>query len=539
MAQSYIDRFNKLKTQRANFEKNWQSISDYVLPNRGDFSIQRSPGERKELDIFDSTAGQSLEMLASSLHGGITNPTARWFELKARPDELNKVDAVTRWAKEVTNVLYAVFNSPYSNFSSQNHEMFLSLGSYGTSCMYIDEEIGVGINFQTIHMSQIYLLENARGMVDTVFRKFKYTARQAYERWGQDCGDKVLQCLEHGDPDKDFEFLHIVYPQGDKSFEPKPLGKQFPFASCYISLEDKKILSEKGYRSMPYLTPRWVKSINEVYGWSPALMCLSDIRMINKMAETTIKSAQKIVDPPLLLADDGVILPVRIQPGGLNFGGVSPDGRPTIQPLQTGGNLPLGMDLMDRVRQQIRSAFFIDQMLLPQSPSMTATEVMQRNDERLRMMGPMLGRIQTEYLGPLIERVYSILEDTPGQLPPLPEELEGRKIDIEYVGPLAKAQRGSEALTMIRTLESMGPLIQFKPDLLDNIETDGLFRHNATLLGVPIEGLRSQEEVDAIRQNRAQQEQAQAQMQMVSQGASQAAELNKAGIDIGLPQRQQ
>jgi hypothetical protein len=239
------------------------------------------------------------------------------------------------------------------------------------------------------------------------------------------------------------------------------------------------------------------------------MTALPDIKMINKMAETTIKAAQKMVDPPLLVPDDSFVLPVRTQPGGLNF--YRSGSRDTITPLNIGANTPLGLNIEEQRRTAIKQAYYIDQLLMSQNIQMTATEVMQRNEEKMRLLAPVLGRLQSEMLQPLINRTFNILLRK-GILPPAPEELQGQTIDIEYVSPLARSQKQGDVQAILRTLEIITPMSQMSP-VMDFIDSDRMVNHLASVLGVPSKVIRSVDEVQAIRQQRAAAQQQAAQQQ--------------------------
>ena len=240
--------------------------------------------------------------------------------------------------------------------------------------------------------------------------------------------------------------------------------------------------------------------------------------MLNKMAETTIKAAQKMVDPPLLVPDDSFILPVRTQPGGLNF--YRSGSRDRIEPLNIGANTPVGLNLEEQRRKSIQQVYFIDQLISEQNQRMTATEVMQRNEEKMRLLAPVLGRLQAEMLRPLIDRVFNILLREK-KLPEPPEQLQGQTIDIEYVSPLARSQRQGDVQAILRTMEMIAPLSDRLP-VMDHIDPDMLVKHITDVLGVPRKVLRSDQEIEDIRKSRAEQEQAAMQQQELMQNAQAA-----------------
>jgi hypothetical protein len=268
------------------------------------------------------------------------------------------------------------------------------------------------------------------------------------------------------------------------------------------------------------MVPRYLKASFELgYGRSPAMTALPDVKMLNKMSETTIRAAQKQVDPPLMVPDDGFMLPIRTVPGGLNF--YRSGTRDRLEPLNIGANNPLGLSMEEQRRTAIRSAFFVDQLIMGEGPQMTATEVIQRTEEKMRLLGPVLGRLQAELLQPLINRVFNILVRQQA-FPPAPDNLKELDLDIEYVSPLAKAQRSGDVQSVMRLFELIGPMGQLDPGVFDYMDTDGMVKYLIKVLGVPASVVRGEDEVYQVRTERAQQQAQQQQMAEMAQMAEAA-----------------
>lgn len=502
-----IAKCESLKSFRSPWENLWQDCTNYVNPNRGDFSTEKYRGSQHRVDlIYDTTAPLANEQLASGLHSFLTSPSQRWFQLKTFDDELNKELGVKSWLEESTQILYdRVFNSPSTNFNSQAHELYLDLGSFGTGVMMVQDVPGDGITFRTYHLADCYIQENDKGFVDTLYRRYKRTGKQLMERFG-DAVPKAVVDMTYKDPYKEFEVIHAVEPSETYGI-PNKKATDKEFKSCYILLEEKALLEESGFDEFPYMVPRWQKVAGEIYGRSPAMTSLPDIKMVNTMMKTIIKSAQKMVDPPLLVPDDGFILPVRTVPGGLNFYRAGTQEK--IEPLETRGRPDIGFDLLENRRQHILSAFHVDWLKMPEQKAgrMTATEVVARQEEKMRLMGPMVGRLQVELLGPMIERVFNIMVKQ-GAIPEAPAALEGMDMKIEYTSPMARAQKSGQLMAINRLFESMVPLFQAKPELLDNMQTDETFRYFHHLLDAPAAILAPMEEVEQVRQERQEQQQA-------------------------------
>ena len=502
-APEIIRRWEQLAAERVVFESTWQDVADYELGRR-DFLTKRTQGERRDTKLFDTTAMQSADFLASSLHGFMTNPSTRWFELRIDDDYLEKSEPVQLWLEDAADRMFAVFADPDGMHAQACHEFYLDLGSFGTAGMFIGDAPGKGVIYQTRALGELYVAENAAGRIDMVFRKFSLSARQAKQEFGDRAPPKVEQALANNKPHEMFEFVHAVYPRHEYDGQKQDSGNM-PFESCYVSLADKTKVSEGGFRELPYMIARWSKDAGETYGRGPGWSALAEQMMLHAMSKTMLKAAQKRADPPLLVADDGVMLPVRTVPGGLNFGRMDANRQEFIRALKTEGDVGLTLEIMEQRRQAVRDAFYTGILQMLRDPRMTAEQVRALQDEMMRLMGPTLGRLQSEFLGPMIDRTFAIMArqmlfDDP------PEELAGREIRVEYVSPLAKMQKAGQANAVVKTLQVAGEMAAFAPETLDNIDPDQAIRIISEANGAPMKVLRDPRVVQAMR--RAKQEEA-------------------------------
>ena len=511
LTKTLLKRFDRLSAQRQNWETHWQEVADYMMPRKADVTKLRSKGDKRTELIFDSSPLQAVELLAASLHGMLTNPSTTWFSLKFKEDEMDNEDQAKEGLESATETMYAAFNK--SNFQQEIFELYHDLITFGTAAMYIEEDEDDILKFSTRHINEIYIAENDKGRIDTVYRKFRLSVRAAVQQFGQGLSQKI-DTIHAKDPYEEVEIVHAVYPRSD--FNPKKQDKKnMPFESVYMEYSSGDELSVSGFREFPFVVPRYLKASHEIYGRSPAMTALPDVKMLNEMSKTTIKAAQKQVDPPLLVPDDGFLLPVRTVPGGLNF--YRSGTRDRIEPLNIGANNPLGLNMEEQRRNAIREVFYVNQLMLQQGPQMTATEVIQRNEEKMRLLGPVLGRLQSELLKPMIDRCFAILLRN-NQFAQAPEFLSGQDIEIEYVSPLAKAQKGTELTSITRAIEILGSLANVAP-VFDYINFDALVKHVADLVGVPQKVLKLQSQVNAEREQQAQLAEQQAQMQQMQQAA--------------------
>jgi len=501
------NNLSRLMDKRSNFEVHWQEVADYMLPRKADITLERPRGDKRHTLIFDGTAIHSLELLASSLHGMLTSSVNRWFGLRFKETAINQNDEAREWLEDVTDKMYLAFSR--SNFQQEVFETYFDLIAFGTSCLQIEEDKDDIIRFSSRHIKEIYISEDAKGMVNCIYRRFKMSAKATVEKFGLENVSKKVQDTYKKAQFDDIDLCHVVKPRD--MYNPRKEDKQnMPFVSCYFEYDNGHIISEGGFREFPYVVPRYLKASNEIYGRSPGMNALADVKVLNKMVEVGMKAAQKQVDPPLLVPDDSMLMPIRMSPGSINY--YRAGTRDRIETLNIGANNPLGLSMEDQRRQAISQIFHVDQLLITENRNMTATEVVQRNQEKMRILGPVLGRLQSELLQPMIIRIFNIMLRNDLFLP-APEILLNQEVDVEYVSPMALAQRGEELNSIVKGLELFGNVSQLAPQTLDYIDPPGLIKNLIKILGLPATMIRSDEEVQQIAQEKAEAQQQQAMMQ--------------------------
>ncbi|KKK50980.1 hypothetical protein LCGC14_3119590, partial [marine sediment metagenome] len=339
------------------------------------------------------------------------------------------------------------------------------------------------------------------GVVDTIFRKFKYTARQAVQEFGiENLGEKITEAYNDLEQrDKDFNFFHAVFPREEYNPE-KDDPVNMEFASVYVSRDETKIISEGGYEELPYQVDRFDKDALEDYGRSPTMKKLPTIKMANVMQQTRIKGWEKQVDPPVFIPDDGSIWPLATQPGGVIFyraGGEKPEY------WEFKGNLTDMEQAILSVQQEIQRGYFLDMFdPLVDRQNMTATEVMARVEQKMRFLTPIIGRLQSELFNPMIQRIIKILSKQK-KLPQMPQELSEGDFSVMYLGRLALALRTLESEGLAQLLLEWAPMAEIS-DHMDNLNTDVAFRDSARNRGVPSTWLKV---VDTVKADRLKREQ--------------------------------
>lgn len=521
-----IRQFDHLVGDRGTLESHWVEIADRVIPaqSRNFFTRQTlTKGEKRTELQYDSTAASALKRFAAILDSLLTPRNQTWHRVVPSHKELLK-DRMTRlYFDEVNRILFRHRYAPTANFSAQNQQNYLSLGAFGTGCMFIDDlQGGEGLRYKAIHLGEVYFTENHQGIADQAFRKFRMTARQAVQKFGEDVmPDQIISALKVNG-EREFDFLHVVRPRED--YDPVRIDhKGMKWESCYVSMEGRKPLSEGGFTTFPYAISRYEQAMNEVYGRSPAMEVLPAIKTLNEEKKTMLKQGHRAVDPVLLAHDDGILDGFSLKPGAINAGGVTAEGRPLVHALPV-GQIAIGKELMDDERNVINDAFLVSLFqILVETPQMTATEVMERTREKGILLAPTVGRQQSEYLGPLIDRELDIL-NRQGLLPPMPPALREAQGDyrVEYDSPLSRSQRAEEASGLMRTVESVLQIVNVtqNPEPLDLFDWDVIIPDLSEINAVPGRWMRDMNVVMQMRQGRAQQAQAQTAIQAAPAAAS-------------------
>jgi len=537
VAAEIIRQQEELAGQRGVWENLWRIVARRVLPRADEFGTKKTPGTRRDEWQFDSTAALALERFAAAMQSLLTPSNTRWHSLKTGNETLDDDQEVRRYLEAVRDVLFKMRYAASANFASQINEVYMSEGAFGTGVMFIDDIVGRTVRYKSIHLGEVYIAENEHGKVDTVYRRFELTARQAAEKWGRTgrLPSKIMADAEKA-PFQKYEFIHCVRPNFDRKFGRVDF-RGMEFSSCYVAIDGKALLSEGGYRSFPYAVPRYVTGPRETYGRGPAITVLADIQSLNEMTKTILRAAQKEVDPPLLLHDDGVLQAFQTRPGALNYGMMTADGRALAMPLKTGANIPLGVDMQEPLRKSINDAFLVTLFqILVETPNMTATEALIRAQEKGALLAPTMGRQQSELLGPIIERELDIAAHA-GLLPPMPEQLRdaGGIVDVEYESPMSRMMRAEEGVGLLRTFEQVTPALQAKPELLDYFNFEEALPDLADINGMPAKWIRTKEEIAAIREGQEEMQAASMALEAAPVAADAARSLAEVQAKTGVP----
>lgn len=500
--QAILRRQAQMETARSTFDTLYQQVAERILPRENIFfrNGQIVQGEKRTEKIFDSAPELALGRCAAAIESIVTPRTQRYHMLAPMNRALKENRAVKIYCEQVNDVLFDARYAPAANFAGESGEHYTSLCAFGTGVTFLDEMLGSNLRYRCCHIAEVWFEENHQGVIDTVHRKFNYSARQAIKKFGErNVSPRIISANERN-PDEEFEFIHCVQPREEIEYGRKDY-KGMKFASWYMETAARHINSEGGYRTMPYLISRWITGPRETYGRSPAITILAGIKMLNEMKKTVIRAAHLATDPPKLMLEDGALRAFSMRPGANNFGGLSDTGVPLVVPFESKARIDIGLEMIQAEQRTINDAFLVTlfQILAEEPREMTATEVMERAQEKGQLLTPTMGRQETEYVGAMIPRELDILA-TAGQLPPMPDELieAGGLVRIEHTSPLNRWQRSADAVGFSRTIEALTPVAAVNPKVMHIFNASKIGRGMADINGVPDSWMNSEEEEQAM-----------------------------------------
>lgn len=506
------ERLGALKSTRYNFDNQWQEARDLLWPDTAGFTDRESPGEKTNLQIFDIDPAFALERGAAVLETFLTPRTQRWHRTRASDPKLNEFPRVKEWFESLDDQLFMMRNNPRARFDNNMHEGWKSLLMTGNACTYVYTQPNGNIGYRNIHIGSAWIDCDYDGTIDTVFYEYMLSAKAAVQRWGADAPKVARDCVGKN-PYKEHRYLHVVMPN-DRYVIGSKVVERARFVAWELCTDDKTVLEVSGYHEMPYIWSRYTVMPGEKYGRGPAMLCLPDIKTLNEMEKTFLRSGQKVADPPLLTVDDGELgrgeKRISLRAGGITVGGLDSQGRPMVSPLVTGARLDITHEMQQERRQRIRSAFFLDiwEILAQDRVQMTATEFLGRLREKGQLLSPVVGRQQSEKLGPLIEREIAMLQRM-GRVDDLPPELleaQG-EYEIVYESDATRMQQAQQVEAFPRLFESLGPLFQANPSLLSIFKSYETITKSFEVLGGSSRLYATKAEWEKIQQALAQAEQ--------------------------------
>lgn len=536
-------------SERQNNENMWAELSEFMLNNQFNFNrsmaasqtdisnfLSNNAGTKKTRRVYDSTALQAVQDLAAAFQGTLTNPATVWSKLRFQDEALNNDDDSVSWLEEVNRLIHNEFNE--SNFDTEiakGYQSFVALANMAIFHEQRDNEDGSfgGFRFTSLHLGQIAWAENKDGIVDTLYRKFPMTARQAIQKWGDLVPDDIKKAAEKN-PEKEFEFMQCIFPRDPKEVSLNEVGlapgHKRPIASYYISISGLKLLEESGYYEMPVYAPRWGLMAGEKYGRGPSHLALPDTRTLNQLKKRGLEAIDLQVRPPIFANQRDVFGQLDMRPGGISI--VKDHGG--IREFVSQARADVMQFSAEELKNSIKSIFFLDKIqplaTLNKKERMSQLEVTKRLEEMQSVLGPTLSRLNAELLQPLMIRAFKIMLRA-GVLPEIPDALKetGVNVEIVFVNQLARSQQIQDVSNIQQWVQNLGFLAQLDPTVIDNVNSDGIARHTAKILGVPEVAVQNLKVVQQTREARAQQQQQAAQLEAANKAADTAAKLGGPG----------
>jgi hypothetical protein len=525
-------RFNAVKSARNTVQQTWARIEEFIAPYRGRFfEDSRSEGGVKWTyeTVRDSTALESNKLLASNLNGNLTSPVVQWFDVGFRDQNMATDADAKQWLEECSRSVWIELQE--SAFNLHMAEAYEDLTSYGTTFLLEEyDEKEDRIEFQCVPLIEAYFEADAQNRIHTFYRQKKMTPLQMIDKFGDDVPDDIKDAAlipSQAEAKEDVIFCIFKRPGIVDDGQPKAPELR-PIGFKWIRLKDATLLgTEGGYFEMPVFVGRWSTVPESIWGVGPSHAALPDVLEINELIRLRARALSKDIDPPILTTERGLLGDLDLDPGGLSVVRSLDE----IRPLTSGANYPAVNGAITELRQAIREMYYVNRLDLKESPAMTATEVNARIQQMQKLIGPTLGRLQSDLLAPLIERTFRIMTRV-GKLPPMPEVLtQGNQpdLDIEFIGSLPMTQRMDTVSSIQDFIAFVMNSAQMDPAALDRLDIDGAIKAYHDARGTPATAIKSDQAVKVIRENRAKQQAAE---QMMQEQATEASTLKDAASGI-------
>jgi hypothetical protein len=529
-----LNRLAALHTERSGWFSHWREISDFLLPRRGRWlSGERNRGGKKNNNIIDPTGGLALRTLKSGMMAGITSPARPWFKLTTPDPDMAEFKPVKVWLERVEMLMRAVYHA--SNIYQSLQQVYEEVGGFGTAPMMIFSNFENVIHTKCLTVGEYYCAENHLGQIDTIYREFGMTVEQLVQEFGlEEISATARRLWDQGQYDTWVDVVHVIQP--NRRMRDGSMLTDKRFMSVYIEkgADDAKgrLLAKRGFEEYPAPVPRWDLLAGDVYGRSPGMDALGEIKALQIKQRRKAEAIEKLVRPPMVAPTALRGQPSSILPGSVTYvDAVSESARfrpayevnPQIEHLL--------LDIRDG-QEIINRTFYADLFLMLHESDrrqITATEVAERHEEKLLMLGPVLDRLHRDLLQPTIDRTFGVMVRA-GIVPPAPQELEGIDLKVEFVSMLAQAQKMVDTASIERMAGFAGNLAAVNPEVLDVVDFDETVYGYGERLGVPAEMLRDKKAVAAMRAQRAQQVAAQQAVEMGSQAAQGAKTLSETPI---------
>lgn len=540
------DELNKklmgLKSERQSWEQDWRELQSAFMPFRGRFVLSETNRSQKTRinKIINNAGLMAVRTMRSGLMAGITNPSRPWFRLSTADPDMMKYRAVKEYLEITEKLMRDIFAQ--SNLYQVLPIIYGELGVFGTACMVAMPNFRDVLRFYPITIGQYYIAQNDELIVDTMLREFRLTAKQAMEKFQGNVSENIKAAYKNGNLSTQFDFVHAIQPN-TKAMDKAYMGKDMAYSSVYfqpgtdfVSTEDG-INKSGGFRQFNVMAPRWETTGEDVYGYGCGHFAIGDNSQLQVQEKRKAQAIDKSVSPPFKAPGSMKNSPIVGVPGGITYYDATDTAGPAgLSPLHdVGSRIDALVGDMDRVESRISRAFFEDLFLMiAQSDrrEITAREIDERVEEKLLMLGPAMSSMNSELLDPLIAITYNECVEN-NLLPPPPEEIAGQSLKVEYVNPMAQAQKMVGIGAIERYIGFIGQTAEIAPEARYKLNAVQAADAVGEMLGVPQRVIRPDDEVKSLQESEAKAAQA-AQAAQTGMGMTQAAEqLSKADMGDG------
>lgn len=465
MAKKSIEEIIRCETRalsmRSTWEGTWSDCYDYTMPGHNGFT-RSSPGDRGDDLIFDDTAVVGVQEFASRMIQGIVPDNARWIRLEPAPAAIGQmsdaqIKEIQAGLDEVTDYTFEIIHN--SNFSQEAHEGFLDL-AIGTASMTVEEGDSFNpIKFNTVPLHQVSLEAGPYDSVAGQFRKRKVRVDQIKVIWPEAKLNETLKRMTMSKPEEEVMVSEYTYRDWSRPQE------FVYYYVVFLSREKHELYSEvyEGLGSSPWINYRWSKVAGEVYGRGPVYNGLAAIKTANLTVQLILENAELALSGVWQGDDDGVLNPANIR---MIPGTVIPrsPGSRGLEALQFPGSFDVSQLVLSEMRHNINKALYNETLGRREGTPISATEVAERMAELSRQLGSTYGRLQAEFVFPVIRRVlYLLKQQGRVEIP----QVDGREIKIRAVSPMMRAQRNEDIAQHINFASVIGQL--FGPQLVQTI----------------------------------------------------------------------
>lgn len=513
-ADNLIKMYNREKgsSERNNFNSVYQTCAEFCNPTADTLLGRQSKGNRNDTQRITDIGIKSRRMFTAGMMSHLFPQGQNWLRIVTKNRDLMEIDNVKRALTDATKRFMSAIEN--SNFYEEMGQCIDHCGYIGTTSLYCESNIDSIFNFRSHYIDKFYFCENYEGKVDTYMRDFMLTARQAYQKFGDNCPDVIKET--YSDPrlsNKEYKFIHVVMPRAEYNEKKKAEKLNLPVASYYVSMDSREIVLEEGFHEMPYNVGRFYKNNYEKYGRSPASEVISTFPLLNRMEVSRIRGAERLSNPPWLAPNDGSVRRISNDSGSIIYWNA---GNPLSKPeqLRPSDNVVINDEMIQKKEEEIMDAFYIPLFNpLLNKRNMTAQETQERLNLSLQFLTPAVNRLNKYFVKPSLERAFAIMLRQEGLGSLNIPELEDQDIDFDLVGKASLAARQIELFGTMTAMNQLALVGQVKPEIWDNINADKTARFIQEVNMCPVELQNSEEVVNGIRQ--AQQEQLAAQQEMM------------------------